>query len=348
LLTETHLFNVRNAVRGLPANTPSWVYLRDISSDLRSIIVDAAVQGKWAPGSEILITSHTTKWDGHQVRTIVAVNQVGSDGNFVSLTLNNVIDRPTTQLDCQDFAVEVALLSRNIVFQGGSDSNALHGGHFWIMNTPKVQQYIEGIDFQNFGQQGTLGRYPIHFHLCGDVSGAIVIKNTIRLSNQRCIVVHGTNNLRVESNIAFNTKGHCFMLEDGIETGNTFIRNLGAMTSIAQRIIPNMGTNGKETDNSPATFWITNPTNSWIENVAAGSERSGFWFELLKRGPRASLFPNIDPKHDSLILFENNVAHSSAVVRIILQNGHLIYIIQLNVGLTMSHLHFLLSLTSME
>jgi hypothetical protein len=291
------------------------VKLRDVSTDLRTIIVDAAVRGKWAVGSEIVITSHTIKWDGHQVRTISQVTPFGSDGAYVALLLSSAIDRPTTLIDSPDFAVEVALLSRNIVVQGGSDSNSFHGGHLMIMQTPKVQQYIEGIDFQNCGQQGSLGRYPIHFHLCGDVAGSVVIKNSVRLSNQRCIVVHGTNNLRIESNVAFNTKGHCYMLEDGIETGNTFIRNIGIMTSVQQRLIPNMGTNGKETDDSPATFWMTNPTNSWIENVAAGSERSGFWFEMLKRGPRASLFPNINPMQDSLTLFQNNVAHSNAVVR---------------------------------
>ena len=289
--------------------------LRDVSTDLRTIIVDATVSGKWAAGSEIVITSHTKKWDGHQVRTISRVSPYGTNGAYVALLLNSAIERPTTLIDSPDFAVEIALLSRNIVFQGGSDSNSFHGGHFWIMQTPKVQQYIEGIDFQKFGQQGSLGRYPIHFHLCGDVTGSVVLKNTVRLSNQRCIVVHGTDNLRIESNVAFNTKGHCFMLEDGIETGNTFIRNIGVMTTVQSRLIPNMGTNGIETDNVPATFWMTNPTNSWIENVAAGSERSGFWFEMLKRGTRASRFPNINPAHDSLTLFQNNVAHSNAVVR---------------------------------
>jgi hypothetical protein len=301
-------------VRGLPAGTPAWVNLQDVSSDLQSIVVDAAVNGKWAPGAELLLTSHTQQWDGHQIRSVVRVAPFGSDGKFVTLTLNSAIDRPTTIIDSPDFAVEVALLSRNIVFEGGSDSNPLHGGHFWVMNTPKVQQYIEGVDFQKFGQQGLLGRYPIHFHLCGDVDGAIVIKNTIRLSNQRCIVGHGTDNLRIEENVAFNTKGHCFMLEDGIETGNEFIRNLGAFTAIQRTIIPNLGANGVETDNAPSTFWITNPTNTWVGNVAAGSERSGFWFELKKRGSRATRFPNLDPMHDSLTLFQDNVAHSNAVV----------------------------------
>jgi parallel beta-helix repeat protein len=49
---------------------------------------------------------------------------------------------------------------------------------------------------------------PIHFHLCDSVEGSIVSKNTIRESNQRCIVVHGTHNVTVSKNVAFNTKGH--------------------------------------------------------------------------------------------------------------------------------------------
>jgi hypothetical protein len=309
----THL-QLLPAVRGLPPSAPAWVNLYDISSDLRSIVVEATVNGKWAPGAEILLTSHTQQSDGHQTRNIVGVSAFGSDGKYMMLTLNSAVDRPTTQIESADFATEVALLSRNIAFQGGSDSNSLQGGHFWVMNTPKVQQYIEGVDFQNFGQQGLLGRYPIHFHFCGDVDGSIVTKNTIRLSNQRCVVVHGTDNLQVVENVAFNTKGHCFMLEDGIETGNEFIRNLGAYTAIPKTIIPNLGANGVETDNAPATFWITNPTNTWIGNVAAGSESSGFWFELKKRGTRATRFPNIDPKTDNLTLFQDNVAHSNAVV----------------------------------
>ena len=102
------------------------------------------------------------------------------------------------------------------------------------------------------------------------------------------------------------------MLEDGIETGNSFLRNLGARTSRPSTLIPNHGTNGYETDQFlPSTFWITNPTNTWMGNVAAGSEGTGFWFELRKRGPRAQLF-DLNPKTADLIRFKNNVAHSNA------------------------------------
>ena len=44
---------------------------------------------------------------------------------------------------------------------------------------------------------------------------------------QRCVVVHMTNGLLVEDNVAFHTRGHCFILEEGGETNNTFLHNLG-------------------------------------------------------------------------------------------------------------------------
>lgn len=48
---------------------------------------------------------------------------------------------------------------------------------------------------------------------------------------QRCIVVHATHNLTISENIAFNTSGHCFMVEEGGEQDNKFIKNLGMLTN---------------------------------------------------------------------------------------------------------------------
>lgn len=274
--------------------------------------MDGSVKNKWGAGAEILITAQTRKWNDHQVRKIVNLSDYSRRLGYVQIDLDAPIQEPTTWLQSNDFAVEVALLSRNIVFEGGDDTVDQQGGHFWVMNTPAVIQTLVGVDFKNFGQQGILGRYPIHFHFCGDMTGSVVAKNTIRQSNQRCVVVHGTDNLLVSENVAYDTKGHCFIVEDGIETGNKFIRNLGVQTGIPDTIIPNLGPNGYETDHDPATYWITNPSNIWIENVAAGSQGSGFWFELKLRGTRKSLYPNLDPKTSPILLFENNVAHSNA------------------------------------
>jgi hypothetical protein len=156
--------------------------------------------------------------------------------------------------------------------------------------------------------------------MCGDVTGSVVSKNLIRESNQRCIVVHRSHNLQIDGNVAYDTFGHCFMTEDGNEKGNTFTNNLGALTHNVpeNNVIPDDGTNGEETDNDAATFWMTNPSNTWVGNVAAGSQTNGFWFEMRDRvrGPNAEEFDDMRPKEDPLTLFSENVAHSNGVVSI--------------------------------
>ena len=301
-----------------------------------TILLPSAVKGRWAAGAQILITSHTRIWNEHQQRTITKVVDSSVKG-YVALTLDSAIIRPTTLVESQEYAVEVALLSRNILLEGSTDTIARHGGHLMIMNTPSVLQSIIGLELRNFGQQGSLGRYPIHFHFCNDVSGSVVAQNSIRQSNQRCIVVHGTNKLRISENIAYDTKGHCFMTEDGIETGNEFISNLGAQTCIPEKPIPNLGSNGVETDVEPSTFWITSPTNSWIGNVAAGSIHSGYWFEPKLRGDRASLFPNKNPQMDPIILFKDNVGHSNMGSTV--RKNIIIYTLHMQ-RITLTFLHF--------
>jgi hypothetical protein len=120
-------------------------------------VVDDIVVNKWGPGSEILITSHTREWNKHQQRTITRIETSEFPGK-VRVWLDKSIVRPTTFRDSPDFATEVALLSRNIVFKGGDDETSLHGGHMWVMYTPNVVQSIVGVDIQNFGQQGSRGR----------------------------------------------------------------------------------------------------------------------------------------------------------------------------------------------
>ena len=116
-------------------------------------------------------------------------------------------------------------------------------------------------------------RYPLHFHMSECVHGSTLAKNVIYKSNQRCTVIHGSHNVTVSDNVAYDTKGHCFMLEDGGEWDNSFIGNLGALTKALPSCTPRCG----ETDARPSTFWITNPANHWTGNVAAGSTGMGFW-----------------------------------------------------------------------
>ena len=90
--------------------------------------------------------------------------------------------------------------------------------------------YVEGVEFNRMGQNLTLARYPIHWHLVGEGKGQYIRNAAIHDTYNRCVTVHGTNNLQVENNVTYNTVGHCFFLEDGIETGNQFVRNLAIQT----------------------------------------------------------------------------------------------------------------------
>lgn len=78
-----------------------------------------------------------------------------------------------------------------------------------------------------------------------------------RQSNQRCYVMHGTNGVLIEDNVAFDAFGHCYMTEDGVEHSNRFIGNLGSYIQDATRLL----TQRKETDDDASIFWMPNMEN---------------------------------------------------------------------------------------
>jgi hypothetical protein len=142
--------------------------------DYHQIKVSPEAAFCWKPGSEVLLTSHTRFDADRQVATITA-----SDPVTGMLTLDAPIEKPITMADDPTFAVEAASLTRPVVFEAESDAgNATIGGHLIVHHTDAAQ-HIEGIEVKNFGQQGRLGRYPIHFHGCGDQPNSIVKKNVV-------------------------------------------------------------------------------------------------------------------------------------------------------------------------
>lgn len=129
----------------------------------------------WTPGSEIMITSNTLMAHEHQTATIES-----TDPATGTLKLTSSIDAVSTLTSDPNHAVEVALLSRRIIFEADDDENDhLIGGHLIVLMTPDVVQHIEGVEIRNFGQQGNLGRYPIHFHLCNNSFGSVVKNNVV-------------------------------------------------------------------------------------------------------------------------------------------------------------------------
>lgn len=297
---------------------------------IRGLVVGPEVDGCWGESSEVLITSHKIKYDSHQVRKITSI-ETRDDGNR-NLVLDQAIFNPVTlQLDSDpETANEVALLNRNIKFgidevDLGTYNSAVRedmpqGGHLMVMHTPTVDQNLSGVEIRQFGQMGKAWRFPVNFHMCRSVDGSVVSKNVIREAYYKCVVAQGTDDLSIKDNVAFDTRGHCYALQDGSETGNTFEGNLGVYTrKIKRDYRPLSG----ESDHDPATFLISNIQNTWRGNVAAGSQKEGFWFELRQyvRGlsnTRLSEDGLPNPRRANMyasegLIFENNTAHSNEV-----------------------------------
>ena len=210
-----------------------------------------------------------------------------------------------------DERAEVGLLSRSITIQGAGppvDGAPLSpdgfGGHIMILAGATAR--VEGVELVNMGQRGRIGHYPIHWHLAGLVNGQYIRNSVIWRSGNRCVTVHGTRNLTVLDNVCYDHVGHGYFLEEGAETGTILHGNLGILSRrppAGDRLLP--------TDDRPATFWVTNPDNSVVGNVAAGSEGFGFWYALPEAPLGLSSGQPDRPRQTPLRDFAGNVAHSN-------------------------------------
>src|ERR1700761_7435075 len=314
--------------------TNSWTKLSSTANAGATSIQVLNAAG-WRVGDEIVLAS--TDYDPRQAerRTISAIS-----GN--TITLDKKLDymhfgKITFDVDERG---EVAMLTRNIKLQASADAEqSFYGGHVMAMVGSKM--FVEGVEFNRMGQNMTLARYPIHWHLVGDAQGQYIRNSALHDTYNRCVTVHGTNFLQVENNVTWNTVGHCFFLEDGIEHGNEFIRNLAIQTKCHPTLdcVPtNLAANGERdanyanrqayremsfhsknvllpSDNTVASFWITNPDNSLIDKVAAGSHEDGFWV-CLPEHPQgkfkdSDISKTIWPRRTPLRAFRGNVAHSN-------------------------------------
>jgi len=308
----------------------AWTKLAK-TAEAGSNAIEVLNAAEWRVGDQIVLAS--TDFDPRQAerRNITAIS-----GNSITL------DKPLEYMHFGkitfgvDERGEVGLLTRNIKVQASEDADQSYfGGHIMAMVTSKM--YVDGVELTRMGQNLTLARYPIHWHLVGDGAGQYIKNAAIHDTYSRCVTVHGTDNLRIENNVTFNTVGHCFFLEDGIETGNQYVRNLAIQTKchMTKPCDPtdlgpfgasadglNFKTTGQDSkeilipsDNTASSFWITNPDNVYVDNVAAGSDATGFWLAAPEHPTGA--FEGTDrskamwPRRMNIREFRGNVAHSN-------------------------------------
>jgi cell migration-inducing and hyaluronan-binding protein len=310
----------------------AWTKLAE-TAEAGSTRIEVLDASEWRVGDEIVLASTDFNPRQAETRHISAISEN-------TLTL----DQPLEYMHFGEitFGVdergEVGLLTRNIKVQASADAEDSYlGGHIMAMDGSTMN--VAGVELTRMGQHLELARYPIHWHINGDVEGQYIRNSAIHDTFNRCVTVHGTDNLLVENNVTYNTVGHCFFMEDGIETGNEFIKNLAIQTKCHPTLecVPtNLAAAGEydyenrrdiransqssgnvllPSDNTVSSFWITNPDNTYIDNVAAGSDENGFWLSLPEH-PNGAFLGSEDslntwPRRTPMRAFRGNVAHSN-------------------------------------
>jgi hypothetical protein len=196
----------------------------------------------WEVGQTIMVATTELKdsrdYHRNEERTIAAV--------FSTIHPNVAAVQVTEPFAYKHFGgrayqAEVALLSRRVVIQGSAlDSEPTDGGdpvchdkgdstfpcnnkyltgfgaHVRVEGPASTGRFT-GVELFRVGQTNQLGRYAIHFHMImQDVpSGRLLVKDSsVHRSYFRAYAIHGTNNVLISQNVAYDVIGHAYFLED--------------------------------------------------------------------------------------------------------------------------------------
>lgn len=269
----------RMEFHGQPLNR-TWVKLgKPAAKGDRSVTLAEAVTG-WNSGDKVFLTATTRQIklqktfkpsvrDNTQTEERIIKNVSGA-----ILTLDRALEFDHKAEG--DFRGEVANLTRNVVVESANPDGVR--GH--TMYHRKSAGSIGYAEFRYLGKRDVLGKYAIHFHLCGDtMRGSSVVGASIHDSHNRWITVHGTDYLVVRDCVGYHSVGHGFFLEDGTETNCVFDRNLGVQACVGKPL-PNQVLPFDRNDG--AGFWWANSHNTFTRNVAAECDEYGYRFEVVK------------------------------------------------------------------
>ncbi|HEX3151287.1 MAG TPA: G8 domain-containing protein [Gemmataceae bacterium] len=295
----------------------TWVkFAKPAKAGDTSVTLAEPVPG-WRPG-DIVILSATTR-QNKQKKTFKETLRLGGQTEEM---LIKVVDGTTLRLDrplafdhaaTDTYAGEVANLSRNVIVESADPVKA-RGHTMYHKHSAGSISYAE---FRHLGKEGVLGRYSLHFHLCGDtMRGSSVIGASIWDSGNRWLTIHGTNYLVVRDCVGFKSVGHGFFLEDGTEMYNVLDRNLAVQAFLGKPLPKQILPYDK---NDGSGFWWANCRNSFTRNVAAECDEYGYFFQAPKTAefdPMLSVQQpdgsrsKVDIRTLSFLRFEGNESHT--------------------------------------
>jgi hypothetical protein len=260
------------------------------------------IRGKQS--SEVRTATKMGRWGG---------SGVGSDDQWQLVALDEPLKFEHRVID--QYRAEVANLSRNVVIESADPENPAGRGH--TMYHRRSAGSISYAEFRHLGKEGVLGKYPIHYHLCGDtMRGSSVVGVSVWGSKNRWITIHGTQYLVVRDCVGYDSVGHGFFLEDGTETYNVLDRNLAVMAGrgkpLPDQVLP-------YDQNLGSGFWWANNLNTFTRNVAAECDEDGFRFDLIDSPEFRSTLnvpgpdgvrKRVDVRTLPFIRFEDNESHT--------------------------------------
>jgi hypothetical protein len=286
----------------------TWVRLGATAKEGdREVRLSEEVPG-WRVGDQVFLTS--TQFRGPrseptEERTIKAL-----DGT--TLRLDEPLEHP--HLGHGDYHAEVANLSRNVVVESANPES--ERGH--VMYHRHSAGAISYAEFRHLGKKDVLGRYSLHYHLCGDtMRGSYVLGASIHDSQNRFLTIHGTNYLVVRDCVGYKSIGHGFFMEDATEVYNVLDRNLAAGV-VAGNPLPKQVLAADS--NGGSAFWWSNGRNTFTRNVAANNDNGFEMDHMAADRHKAPIFrvqqPDGSYAEEDLrglpfVRFEGNEAHGS-------------------------------------
>ncbi|XP_073535878.1 fibrocystin-L [Phyllobates terribilis] len=329
-------------LHGIPVPV-TWTRLAQTAeSGSSSLILLQNVTWKAGDEIVIASTGHRHSQSQNEQRTIQSVSADGKNVTLTQPLLYKHLGISVTLPDNTVFEAraEVGLLTRNIVVKGSTNvewsdkiaacPDGFNTGEFAtqtcfqgrfgeeigsdqfggciMFHAPQPGKLlsigrIEYVEVFHAGQAFRLGRYPIHWHLMGDVQYKSYVRGCgIHQTYNRAVTIHNTHHLLVENNVIYDIMGGAFFIEDGIEYGNILQYNLA--------IFVRQSTSLLNDDVTPAAFWVTNPNNTIRHNAAAGGTHFGFWYRMHTNPDGPSYNPNICQQRVPLGEFYNNTVHS--------------------------------------
>ena len=303
----------------------------------------------WEAGQEVVLVTTSMRdsieWHRNEVAEVssVVAQPVAGVGAAVYLTAPVQYQH----LALSNYQGEVGLLTRTITVQGapgdseptdpdpltctgknnfGDNSSPCgdkeltgYGGHIMVHGDGKG--YVEGVELYRMGQTNLLGRYPMHFHILEDCPECYFRYSSVHRSYYRCVSIHGTNYAEITENVAYDVRGYCYYLEDGVEQYNMIAYNLAAFIHMIGPEPPTGG--GQQTniyqqsdvltlpaDVTAAGFYITNVHNYIIGNTASGGW-AGFAFPSLPEPVGSHIGVQMRPANVRELVIDGNTAHST-------------------------------------